>query len=82
MFASVGGRGRSQITPGVPRGENRRRLPKSASNVTRSPVVIDGIPSHLAIRFAGKPRGSGAEHIERERGFRPDRNGDAQVLIE
>jgi hypothetical protein len=32
---SVGGRGRSQMTPGVPDGENRIKLPKSASSITR-----------------------------------------------
>jgi hypothetical protein len=35
MFASVGGRGRSQMTPGVSVGENRIKLPKSPSKVTR-----------------------------------------------
>ena len=35
IFASVGGRGRSQMTPGVSNGENRIKLPKSASSVTR-----------------------------------------------
>ena len=39
MFASVGGRGRSQMTPGVPAGENRIKLPKSASSVTRMRLV-------------------------------------------
>jgi hypothetical protein len=34
MFASVGGRGRNQMTPGVPAGENRIKLPKSASSFT------------------------------------------------
>ena len=35
MFASVGGRGLSQMTRGVPEGGNRIKLPKSASSVTR-----------------------------------------------
>jgi hypothetical protein len=38
-FASVGGRGLSQMTPGVPDGENRIKLPKSASSVTRTRSV-------------------------------------------
>ena len=48
----------------------------------QDPIAIDGVPSHLKIRPAGKTRGSGPEHIERERGFRPNCNGDAEVLVE
>jgi hypothetical protein len=48
----------------------------------QDPIVIDAIPSHLAVRFTGKARSSDSAHLERERGFRPDRNGDAQVLLE
>lgn len=79
MFASVGGRGRSQITPGVPPGENRTTEIRIQRD--QDPILLDGVPPHLAIWLAGKASRSGAEHVQSERGFRPDRDGHAQVLI-
>ena len=43
--------------------------------------MVNGMLRHCATRFAGNAGRSGAEHVQSERGFRPDRDGHAQVLI-